>query len=206
MSSRRTRKPHGAASRPAMILIETLCALLMGLFTGAALLAVIQITLTVRTTNMGPASSDTETRRQVDEVCDQLRNAQSNTVGSTQQAISAATATSVTFYSDTSGDTTQLWLNTSVNPAALEQTTTVSGVQTTTVLLSGVTALQFTYYEQPSTLYTAPSSSWTTTVNPNAPVAAELPNIGAIDVHLTVSYDSYSTQLYSVVRLRNSPI
>jgi hypothetical protein len=188
-----------------MILIETLCALLMGLLTGAALLSVIQITLSVRTTTMGPSESDTETRRQTDLMCDHIRNAQSNTVGSVQQAITAASATSVTFYSDTSGNTNQFWLNTSVSPAALEQTSIVSGVTTTTVLLSGVTALQFTYYEQPTTQYTAASSTWTTTANPNAPVASELPNIGAITLHLTVSYDNYSRQLYSVVRLRNSP-
>jgi hypothetical protein len=189
-----------------MILIETLCALLMGLFTGAALLAVIQITISVRSTNMGPSESFTETRRQLDEMCDQMRSAQSNTVGSVQQVFSAASASSLTYYNDTTGDTTQFWLNTSVSPSALEETTVISGVSTTTVLLSGVTALQFTYYKQPSTLYTAPSSTWTTTVLPNAPATSELPNIGAVDVHITVSYDSYTTQLYSVVRLRNSPV
>ena len=75
MSSRRTRQAHGANALPAMILIETLCALLMGLFTGAALLAVIQITMTARSTTMGPSESDTETRRQVDEMCDQSKRA-----------------------------------------------------------------------------------------------------------------------------------
>jgi hypothetical protein len=189
-----------------MILIETLCALLMGLLTGAALLAVIQVTMMVRTTNMGPSEADTETRRQVDEMCDRLRSAQPNTVGSTTPVFTAASTSSVTIYSDTSGDTMQFWLNTAASPAELEETTVVSGVSTTTVLLTGVTALQFTYYEQPSLLYTAASSTWTTTANPNAPVAAELPKIGAVDVHITVTFDNYSRQLYSIVRLRNSPL
>jgi hypothetical protein len=206
MLSRRTRRVCGTNAQPAMILIETLCALLMGLFTGAALLAVIQITMTARSSTMGPSESDTETRRQLDEMCDQFRSAQPNTVGSNMQVFSAASASSLTYYSNTSGNTTQFWLNTAVSPAALEQTTIVSGVSTTTVLLSGVTALQFTYYEQPSLLYTAASSTWTTTANPNAPSAAELPKIGAVDVHLTVTYDGYSRQLYSMVRLRNSPL
>ena len=199
MKLRRTRRAGRTTPRRGMILIETLCALLMGLFTGAALLAVIQITISVRSTTMGPSESDTETRRQLDEMCDKLRSAQPITVGSGLQVFSATASSSVTIYTDTSGSTTRFWLNTAVSPAALEQTTVVSGVSTTTVLLSGVTALQFTYYEQPSTLYTAPSATWTTTANPNAPVAAEMPKIGTVDVHITVSYNGYSRQLYSVV-------
>ena len=105
---------------------NALRASLMGLFTGAALLAVIQITITVRSTNMGPNESDTETRRQLDEICDRLRSAQANTVGSGKQVFSAATASSLTYYTDSSGDTVMYWLNTSVSPEALEQTTVVS--------------------------------------------------------------------------------
>jgi hypothetical protein len=193
-------------SRSAMILLETLCALLIGLLTGAALLSVLQLTMTVRTSTMGPDAADTESRRQLDLLSDRLRNAQSMTSGTSKVVFTAASASDLTIYSDTSGSTLRLWLNTSVSPAALEQTTTISGTATTTVILSGVSALQFTYYEQPSTSYTAASSTWTTTANPNAPASTELPNIGAVQINLTVTMNNYSRQLYTMVRLRNSPL
>lgn len=202
---RNRRAPGGDAARSGMILIETLCALLIGLLTGAALLSLMQLTMSVRTTTMGPSIADTEARRQVDTISDKIRNAQSMTVGSVKQVFTAATSSSLTVYSDTAGSTLQLWLDTSVSPAALKQTTVISGVTTTTVVLSGVTALQYTYYEQPSSSYSAASATWTTTANPNVPTSAEWPKIGSVRISLTVSQSGYTRQLYSMVRLRNSP-
>ncbi|HLV78834.1 MAG TPA: hypothetical protein VKT32_01095, partial [Chthonomonadaceae bacterium] len=76
---------------------------------------------------------------------------------------------------------------------------------TTTTLLSGVTALQFTYYTDSGAGYSAPSSSWATTTNPNAPTSSEMPNVGAILISATVNINGYSRQMTSFVRLRNNP-
>jgi hypothetical protein len=193
------RSGHGA------LVLETLVSLFVGLLTGAALLILVQLTMTQRSTTMGPANSDAEDRLQLEKVSDSLRDAQSYLSGSNKVCFSAAAASDITIYSDTTGDTLRTWLDTTVSPAALKQTQTTSGVATTTVLLSGVSALQFTYYKEAAVDYNAPLSGWVTTTSPSAPTSAELPQLGAVQIALTVTINGSSRQLTTFVRFRNSP-
>ena len=75
----------------------------------------------------------------------------------------------------------------------------------TTVLLTDVQSLQFTYYVSSSANFTSTTAQWTTTTNANAPTAAEIPNIGAIGINVTINSNGYTRTLSTIVRLRNSP-
>ncbi len=188
------------------LLIETLCALLIGLLTGAALLSLMQLTMNVRSSTSGPGGADAEARTQLDKLCDRLRNSQSNVVGSAKQVFSAAATSDLTMYSDTSGSTLRLWLDTSSSPYVLKQTTVVAGTTTTTTILSGVTALQFSYYQQTSASYNAASGSYVSTSNSHSPTTAERPYLCCVNVSITVGFNGFSRNIYSLVRLRNSPL
>ena len=173
------RKRTRRVSRHGVLVLEMLIALFISLLTGAALLVLTQLTMTERATTMGPANSDAEANLQLTKVSDSIRAAQSYGSGSNEVCFTAATASDITCYSDSTGNTLRTWLDTSVSPAVLKQTQTTSGVSTTSVLLSGVTALQFTYYKQASSTYNAPLSGWVTTTSPTAPTSAELLQLGA---------------------------
>jgi hypothetical protein len=198
--ARRLRRvKHGA------LMIEIIVALGMSLLTGAAMLSLMQLTMTSRTATMNPANADLEARVQLDLISDTIRKSQCNISGSNWVCLTAGAASDITCYSDTTGDTLRLWLNTSSSPYVLQQTQTTSGIGVTSNILSGVTALQFTYYIQSSSSYNASLLNWQTTANPNAPTAAEMPKLGAIKISITYAVNGSSRQLTTFVRLRNSP-
>ena len=90
---------HGA------LVLETLVSLFVGLLTGAGLLVLVQLTMTQRSTTMGAANSDAEARLELEKVADSLCDAQSYVSGSNKVCFSAAAASDITCYSDTTGDT-----------------------------------------------------------------------------------------------------
>lgn len=201
--ARRNRSVR-SASHGALVL-ETLIALFVGLLTGAALLVLVQLTMTARASSMGVANSDAEARLELNKISDSLRTAQSYVSGSNKVCFSAAVASDVTTYTSSTGDKLRIWLDTTVSPNALKQTQTTSGVAATTTLLSGVTALQLTYYKETSVGYNAALNGWVTTASPSAPTAAELPQLGAVKIAMTVNINGTSRQLSTFVRFRNSP-
>jgi hypothetical protein len=181
--------------------MEVLVATVAALVVGTAMLAMIQANITSFFLTQGQNVADATARQPLDILADEVRGAQPYS-GS---ALQAAASNSITLYTSTAGAYTQFWLDTTVNPPALKSTTSTG---TTTVLVSGVQSLQFTYYiptSSGSAAYTPPTSGWATTASPHAPVTAELSEIGAVQIVATLSLNGYSRQLTTFVRLRNSP-
>lgn len=182
-----------------MILIELLMASLAALVLGTALLAMIQADVMGVSTVQGQSIADAQARQPLDILADNIRAAYP--YGSTTPScLEAASSNSIYCYTDASGDYVRYWLDTTVSPAALKKTVGT----TTTVLISGVQSLQFTYYVSGGA-YTPVSGSWVTTASPNAPTSGELPNIAAVKITATVTLNGYTRQLSTTVRLRNSP-
>jgi len=185
-------------------LLEALIAALLALLIGSALLVLMQSTITARGTILDENTSMRDARTTLDTLADNLRNAQMVGV---LGVFSAASSNSITCYTNMAGTTTsRYWLDTTTTPYSFKQT--VAGV--TTVLLTDVQSVQFTYYVDPSpTAYTSPTL-FATSANPNAPTAAEIPNIGAIGITVTVSSvtggsTGVQRTVTTMVRLRNSP-
>lgn len=195
---RRYRRHRGA------LLIELLVAGILSLLVGAGLVMSLQTTYSSRNTIGSQTLTYAGTRQVIDTLADKLRNAQSY-ASTSHSVLSAATASDITIYSDTTGNTTRYWLDTSVSPAALKTTVTTGGLATTTTLLSGVSSLQFTYYKNTAASYASPTGYWVTTTNPNAPTDGEKPNVGAVYITATVNINGYSRSIASFLRLRNSP-
>jgi hypothetical protein len=185
-------------------LIEALIAALLALFIGSALLVLMQSTITARGTVLDENTSMRDARATLDMLADNLRNAQMVGV---LGVFSTATSNSITCYTNTAGTTTsRYWLDTTTTPYSFKQT--VAGV--TTVLLTDVQSVQFTYYVDPSATDYTSSTLFGTSTNPNAPTVAEIPNIGAIGITVTVSSVTGSSAgvqrtVTTMVRLRNSP-
>lgn len=197
-------------SRSGTTLIEMLVSLLMTLVIGAALFSVFTNTYQMHDAAVGQGTTETAARTPIDDLADHLRDAQQywNTVAGAQptsvsqsSVIAAGTASSVTYYeSNSSSDTVRYWLS----GTNLERT--VGG--NTTVVLTNVQALTFTYYKAPSGSYNVDYndvSLFTTTTNANQPSAAELPYLSQIGIDATVTIGGYTRELACVVRLRNSP-
>ena len=179
-------------------LIEALVAALLSLFIGSALLMLIQSTMTARTTVQDGSASMRDTRDCLDALENNIRNAQ---MAGASGVFSTATINSITCYTNTAGTTTaRYWLDTTTTPYSFKQT--VAGV--TTVLLTDVTSITFTYYVNNTTNYTS-SSAWSTSTNANAPTVAEIPNLGAVAISVSVTSGGVSRTLTTLVRLRNSP-
>ncbi|MDE2127471.1 MAG: hypothetical protein KGJ62_12865 [Armatimonadetes bacterium] len=198
-------KPH--ANHRGQVLTEALVASAIMVLIGAALATLVMTTYRSRSLISESDANLANARRTVDELADNIRMAQlyATTSGgsmgggqNTYSAVAAATANSVTIYTDSSGDTAEFWLDTSNN--TLEKTVGA----TTTALLENVTSLQFTYYTSGGE-YNAPASSWTTTANPQAPTSAELPELAAVAISATVAQNGYSRTLNTQVRMRCSP-
>lgn len=186
------------------LVIELLVAGIMSCLIGAALIMQLETTYNSRSTISGQNITYAGARAVLDTLADRLRNAQQLGSGSYPVMLSAA-ASDITIYTNSTGDTARYWRDTTASPAALKWKNTVSGVSTTTTVLSGVTALTFTYYVSSGGSYNNGSGSWQTTASPNAPTVAEIPNVGAIDIAATVNINGYSRTIDTFVRLRNSP-
>lgn len=192
------RSRRAGRLRSGRTLVETLIAALLSLFVGSALLMLVQSTMTARTSVQDGNASMRDLRDCLDVLQNNLRNAQ---MLSGTGVFSTATSSSITCYTNMTGTTTtRYWLDTTTTPYTFKQT--VGGV--TTTLLSDVQSITFTYYVDTSTNYTS-ATAFTTTANPNAPSAAEMPNLAAVDITVSVTSGGVTRSLTTRVRLRNSP-
>jgi hypothetical protein len=186
-------------------MIEVMVAGLIALLSGSALIALLQSSYTASAINLGQNTVNASVRAPLDLLADRLRSAQSYYNGTLYKAISAASASDITLYTDTTGNNTaRYWLDTTVTPHVLKQTLTTGGTPTTTTILSGVQTLNFTYWVSGGN-YNAGLSIWVKTALPQQPTAAELPKIGAIQIQIGALINGYSRTINSCVRLRNSP-
>lgn len=165
-------------------------------------------------TNAGNAYA----RLAVDTFADKLRNATQYATAS-NAVIADGQSNSITFYRNSAGDTTTIWLDTSTTPGKLKKTDAAStgGVgivvlnlingigSSTTTLLPSVSSLTFTYYMPPAGNYTADRALWTTTALPNSPTLLELPQIGGVLVTVQTNTNGAQRALTTFVRLRGSP-
>lgn len=178
-------------------LFELIAAMFMMLLISGALFTIFRTTYFSHDAVVGQSDADTASRTPIDILADHLRNAQAAKAAG-YAAIVSGGATEVTYYaSDNTSDTVRYWLD----GTDLKRTT--GG--TTTVVMSDVSALNFTYYKASSTPVSYYNSSVSQTDNPTSPSATELPNLAMIRITATVNIDGYSRELLGWVRLRNSP-
>ena len=187
------------------LLVELLVGSIVAMFIGAAVAIQVQTSYSSQNIITGQNMTYAGARQVIDTLANHLRNAQQYQSGSSYVVLSAASASDITIYTDAAGDTCRYWRDTSVSPAALKMTTTTNGTATTTLLMPGVTSLTFTYYKSAGGTYNGGSSNCVTTTNPNAPTAAEMPSLGAIDIAATENINGFTLTLDTLVRLRNSP-
>ena len=184
------------------VLTEALVASAIMVLIGAALATLVMTTYRSRSLISQSDANLANARRTVDELADNIRMAQlygcADSGQTTYSAVADASASSITIYTDSAGDTAKFWLNTSSN--TLEKTVGA----TTTALLANVTGITYTYYTSGGA-YNAPASSWTTTENPQEPSSSELPNLAAVAISATVTQNGYSRTLNTQVRMRCSP-
>ncbi len=166
----------------------------MGLLVAAMLLMFVRVTMVSQQLTTDQHNAELIAWRPMHRLADNLRKAQ--IYGS--QMISAGTATTVTIYDDTSGNTSYYWLDSIAIPHTLNRT---RGLATQT-LATGMTSLQFTYYLATGKT-PAQGACWVTTANPHAPTTAELPNVVAVGITITMPLDGSTRTMTSVVRLRN---
>ena len=185
-------------------LIELLVGCLIALLTGGALVSLQQSSYVANATVLGQNYANASSRRPLDVLGDTLRNAQA--VGAGQgQVITSAAASDVTC--NTANGTSRIWLDTGAH-ALRRQKTDLNASATPAppeVLVSNVQSLQITYYMPAGSTYNDSVANWTTTVDPNAPSAAELPNVGAVNIIVTISADGETRTLQNFIRMRNSP-
>ncbi len=175
-------------------LMDLIIGLAISLLVGAAGLQLIVATYNARTDVSGQNFVNALCRVQIDTIADTLRDAQ---IGPSLCAFSAASKSDVTVYTDSSGDSVRLYLNTTVSPYQLMRVRTTAGVAGTAAAIgTGVISLQFTYY---------PAGSWSTTLSPNYPSTSELPTIGAVGITVQMTVNGFTSSLTSLVRMRNSP-
>ena len=128
-------------------------------------------------------------------MADHLRNAQLAST-SPYRVLDAATATSVTYYTDSARASVSYFLS-GTTLMRTEGDLTVAA----TPVLTGVTSLRFVYYKIAS--YNA--SGFIACASPSAPTTAELNFLAAIQIDATVTQDGHTSSYSTLVRLRNSP-
>jgi hypothetical protein len=178
--------------------------LLSILFTSFVLAIVYQnlVTLWVgMSTAANMAQSEANNRSAVDTMADHVRNATVAT--STGAVLSAATASSFTYYTSAAGATVQYALS------GGNLVRTPSGGSAVTVAY-GITSLTITYYlaaaSTAGSTYayeTGPLSTMTTTT---APTTAQLPSVAAMTIVASSTLKGVPTTMTTTVRLRNSPV
>jgi hypothetical protein len=194
------------------LLVELLVALVIATLAGLMIFRIIETTFKSRDDVLDQNTLYTMSRTSLDALAEHLRNAQANP-GDFYSVFPTAGGTTIgasdlTIYISSSGDTMRYWLDVNVNPNALKQTQTIAGTATTTTIISGVTALTFTYYTPAGGLYTPSAGSWATTANPNVATSGaggERMGVGAVAISCTAAFDGYTRPMSSFVRLRNSP-
>jgi type II secretory pathway pseudopilin PulG len=188
-------------------LIELLVAMLISALIGAAMTTLVQAACGGRATVLGEESALQAARLTLETLSDDLRNAQPypGGTGGQYEVLQGACPSAFIIYLDGSGDTASYYIDGTQTPPALVVKRTISGTATVTTLVRGISLVSLTYYVSSGGAYNGASTSWTTTANPNAPTAAELPNIGAIYIVAGVSVGGYVRTMSTTVRLRNGP-
>ena len=179
-------------------MLQLLLSSLMSLLVGTMLLMFVRIHMVSRQLAMDQHSSELTAWRPMHRIADNLRKAYA--YGSSGEVFSAATATSFTIYDDSAGTTSRYWLDATQTPPVLNRT---RGTQTQ-MLANGLQSLTFKYYLATG-MPLSQGSCWTTTANPNAPTASEMPNIVAVGITITTTVGGGTRTMTTAVRLRNGP-
>lgn len=180
-------------------LMEIMVATMITIIITGALLAIFVNTMTNNRVVQGINESDKGAREQLDILVDHVRNAQAYRPNSTTpyQAISAATATSFTYYVNSGGNTVRYYLS---GGDLRRDETNIGG--TDDVVFSNVTALDIKYYKSPGSGY---YTSMVPTTDIHAPEAAELRFLAQMDITISITIDGQPREIFCQVRLRNSP-
>jgi prepilin-type N-terminal cleavage/methylation domain-containing protein len=177
-------------------LIESMVASIILILVGLGMYAAFFDTAMSRESIMYANNATTNGREPIDVVADHLRNAQQYTADNvTYTCISAAGASSVTYYTDSAGSTITYYLES--GSLKSDQGGTVKTVVT------GLSTLTFTYYLAAST-----SSYYSTSLaatDPSTFGATERARIAAILISGSVAVNGYPRSFSTMVRLRNSP-
>src|SRR5262249_45478860 len=138
LHSTRRRRRRGTS------LIETLVAGLLSVVVGGTLVVLVQSTLISRTAVSGENTAYAGARKCMDTILDNVRSAQTYQIQASPavySALQAASASSLTCYTNNTGDTLKFWLDATTSPATLKQTrytSAGSGATTITPILTGV--------------------------------------------------------------------
>jgi hypothetical protein len=179
-------------------MLQLLLSTLLSLLVGAMLLLFVRIHMVSRQLAMDQHSSELTAWRPMHQLADDLRRAYP--YGSGGAVLYAATASSVTIYTNSTGSTARYWLDSTQTPPVLNMTTGT----TTVMLANGLNTLTFTYYLATGNTVSQ-GACWKTTTNPNAPTTTEMPNVVAIGVTITTTVGGTSRTFTTDVRLRNGP-
>lgn len=180
-------------------LMEIMVVALITIIISGALVAVFINTLTNNRVIQGVNDSDKGAREQLDILVDHIRNAQQYRPDSATpyKVVSGADAISIRYYANAAGDTVRYYLS---NGALWRDATGVGG--TDDIVFNNVTALDIKYFKSTGSSY---YTNTIPTTDVHAPAAEELRFLAQIDLNITVVVDGQSRQMFSQVRLRNSP-
>ncbi len=177
-------------------MLQLLTSSAMSLLVGAMLLMFVRIHMVSQQLAMDQHSSELTAWRPMHRLADNVRKAYA--YGPSGEMFSAATASSLTVYDDSTGATSRYWLDATQTPPVLNRT---RGAQTL-MLANGLQTLTFKYYVATG-LPLSQGACWMTTANPNAPTATEMPKIVAVGITITTTLGSGTRTMTTAVRLRN---
>lgn len=177
-------------------MIEMLVCVVIIMLIGAGILGYFNASHSSFEANRVGNMAITDARQPIDIVADHIRNAQQYTTDNvTYSVIQSAAASSVTYYTDAAGSTVTYALNGS----NLERTDSTG----TTVVLTGLTALNFKYFlSNSSTTYYFTSLTET---DPSGFTLTERSRITVIEISGSVTVQGIPRSFRTQIRLRNSP-
>ena len=184
------------------MLLDLLISSFISLLAGAGLVVLFATSTKMQSVFLGQTSVDAQARDALNVLSDSIADAYSYQTSASPlafSAVQAAASNSITVYTSSSGTYSQFWFD-SANKQ-LKQTTSTN---VTRIMVRNVTALTLAYYKTGGN-YTDTAANWVATTNVNAPTAAELTNIGAVKITVTVTVNGLTRQLTTFVRMRNSP-
>ncbi len=185
-------------TRRGFVLLQVVCSSALALLVGAMLVMFVRITAVSQQLTMDQHTAELTGWRPMHRLADNLRKAQS--YGTGNPTLLAATSSSLTLYDDSLGNTSQYWLDSIAQPHTLNRTR----ASTTQMLAIGIVSLKFTYYLATGNT-PVQGACWVTTASPNAPSAAEMPNVVAVGITITMPLDGATRDLTTTVRIRNAP-
>jgi Tfp pilus assembly protein PilW len=189
----------------AFAMTDYLVAVAITLLLGLALGTVQYVAGTSEDTVTGTSGSESRAREVLNLVGDDLRNAQQFATGAPpgKAVIAHATATSVTLYANTAGQTVRYYLDGSGTTGRLMKQIAAGAP---TVVFEDVASLSFQYLVASG--YSAPADQWT--LSNSFPLSApQRSKVGAVIISVTSRFDlskSYTRTLSTKIRLRNSPL